>query len=78
MDRDNFLKEGRQMKEVEMYDAETLRVIDSFKITDEEFENDFSWQLNEYIRDPGHDDSEDPNAPKYYAYRLKGDTTPAT
>ena len=66
------------MKEVEMYDAETLRVIDSFKITDEEFENDFSWQLNEYIRDQGHDDSEDFNAPKYYAYRFKGDTTLAT
>ena len=67
------------MKEVEMYDAETLRVIDSFKITDEEFENDFSWRMSVIMgsRDPGHHDSEGPNAP-YYAYRLKGDTTPAT
>lgn len=61
-----------QVKFIEVYDCETEELLDTFKVSEENFKEDYEWCLNEPEKYPFGPDSN----VKWAVWRLKGDTSP--
>jgi len=67
---ENSLK-YEEKRTIEVYDCETEKLLDTFKVSEEDFKED-EWCLNEPAKNPFGPDSN----VKWAVWRLKGDTSP--